>query len=365
LQTGAVLTFQDSSAIQRVDRSLRSRNRPRHFVAKYRLSQLQGDSPAIRMTRGLAERYAKSEATVLIMGESGTGKELLAQGIHNASRRRDRPFVAINCGAFPESLLEGELFGYEEGAFTGTRRGGKTGLFELAHTGTIFLDEIGDMLVALQTRLLRVLQEKEVLRLGSVDSTPIDVRVIAATNRDLRDQVELGEFRSDLYYRLNILPIEVPPLRERRDDIASIAAYLFDSALRRLGCKRASRDLLDLVLPHFQRYDWPGNVREMENIVERMTLFYSDLEDGDTPDMEQLARVVPEIFNATSPSALALANDVGALRSAARNAELARILKTIEECNGNQAEACRRLGIGRTTLWRRLRLLDPAAIKRA
>jgi hypothetical protein len=137
------------------------------------------------------------------------------------------------------------------------------------------------------------------------------------------------------------------------------------SALRRLGCKRASRDLLDLVLPHFQRYDWPGNVREMENIVERMTLFYSDLEDGDTPDMEQLARVVPEIFNATSPSALALANDVGALRSAARNAELARILKTIEECNGNQAEACRRLGIGRTTLWRRLRLLDPAAIKRA
>ncbi|HVI93269.1 MAG TPA: sigma 54-interacting transcriptional regulator, partial [Anaeromyxobacter sp.] len=223
LLVGAVLTCQDSRTLLRVDRELRSELRPRRFVARYELADIVGASAAIRTVRDLAEQYAATDGTVLILGESGTGKEMVAQGIHNRSRRRDRPFVAINCAAFPETLLESELFGYEEGAFSGSRRGGRAGLFEAAHTGTIFLDEIGDVPITLQTRLLRVLQERQVLRLGSNDPTPVDVRVIAATNRDLKKEIGRGAFREDLYYRLNILPIAVPPLRARSDDVAPIA----------------------------------------------------------------------------------------------------------------------------------------------
>jgi propionate catabolism operon transcriptional regulator len=207
---GAVVTCQDSAAIQRMERRLRSQHRPRRFEPRYALGAIVGESPAIRSVRALAGRYARTDATVLITGESGTGKEMVAQGIHGASRRRDQPFVAINCAAFPETLLESELFGYEEGAFTGSRRGGRPGLFEAAHLGTIFLDEVGDVPVTLQTRLLRVLQERQVLRLGSNDPTPVDVRVIAATHRDLRRGVETREFREDLYYRLHILPLHIP-----------------------------------------------------------------------------------------------------------------------------------------------------------
>ena len=171
----------------------------------------------------LAERYAATASTVLITGESGTGKELLAQGMHNVSSRQRGPFVAINCAAFPESLLESELFGYQEGAFSGSRKGGKPGLIEAAHRGTLFLDEIGDMPVSLQTRLLRVLQEREVLRLGATEPISIDIRIIAATHQDLSQAIEAGGFRSDLYYRLNILRLQTVPLRERSEDIADIA----------------------------------------------------------------------------------------------------------------------------------------------
>src|SRR5574341_1058095 len=183
--------------------------------------------------RALAERYARTDSTVLVTGETGTGKEVFAQGIHNASTRRDRPFVAMNCAAFPETLLESELFGYEEGAFTGSRRGGRAGMFEAAHTGTIFLDEIGDVPLSLQTRLLRVLQERQVIRLGSNDPTPVDVRVIAATHRDLRAAVGEGLFRADLFYRLNILPLHLPPLRDRLEDVVVLAVDLLHRALLR------------------------------------------------------------------------------------------------------------------------------------
>ncbi|HSN16333.1 MAG TPA: sigma 54-interacting transcriptional regulator, partial [Anaeromyxobacteraceae bacterium] len=207
---GAILSAHEGSAIQRLERGLRSEHRPPTAVPRYTLDGLVGRSPAIERVRALSRRYARTDGTVLITGESGTGKEMVAQGIHAASRRRQQPFVAINCAAFPESLLESELFGYEEGAFTGSRRGGRPGLFEAAHTGTVFLDEVGDVPLTLQSRLLRVLQEKQVLRLGSNVPTPVDVRVVAATHRDLRELVRRGEFREDLYFRLHILPIHVP-----------------------------------------------------------------------------------------------------------------------------------------------------------
>jgi propionate catabolism operon transcriptional regulator len=250
--------------------------------------------------RTLAERYAATEGTVLITGESGTGKEMVAQGIHNASARRDRPFVAINCAAFPEALLESELFGYEEGAFTGSRRGGRAGLFEAAHTGTIFLDEVGDVPVTLQTRLLRVLQERQVLRLGSNDPTPVDVRVVAATNRDLKKEIARGAFREDLYYRLNILPIHVPPLRERRDDVGPIAEALLRDALGRHRAPDALPNALATVLPWLGAYAWPGNVRELENVLERIAVVYSHHAGAPgrvAPD--DLRAVLPELFQPT------------------------------------------------------------------
>jgi transcriptional regulator, propionate catabolism operon regulatory protein len=349
VRTGAVLTFQDSTSIQRADRNLRSHHKPRHLAAKYRLSHIIGNSPAIRRVKALAARYATTDATVLVTGESGTGKELLAQGIHNASRRENHPFVAVNCAAFPETLLESELFGYEEGAFTGSRQGGKAGLFEVAHTGTIFLDEVGEMPLALQSRLLRVLQEREVWRLGSSDSTPIDVRVIVATNRKLREHVADGRFREDLYYRLNILRLDLPPLRERQEDLPTIAAYMLDKARQRLASRQSWQKLLELLRPHLANYSWPGNVRELENIIERVAVHCCDMEGAHEMDRTQLRDTVPELFVELQP------DPVGGLRAASRLSEIEHIKKVLDECNGDRRETSRRLGIGRTTLWRKLK----------
>jgi propionate catabolism operon transcriptional regulator len=272
---------------------------------------------------------------------------MVAQGIHNASRRRDRPFVAINCAAFPEALLESELFGYEEGAFTGSRRGGRAGLFEAAHTGTIFLDEVGDVPITLQTRLLRVLQERQVLRLGSNDPTPVDVRVVAATNRDLKREIARGTFREDLYYRLNILPIHVPPLRARGEDVAPIAEALLRDALSRHGVPAALPGALALVLPWLRTYAWPGNVRELENVLERVAVLTSHR--GEAPEPDDLRAVLPELFQAPDEP---LAGD---LRSARGAEEAAVIERVVAECAGNMSEAAKRLGVGRSTLYRKLR----------
>ncbi len=348
VQTGAVLTCQDATAIERVDRTLRSLHRPRHFVARHQLGDIVGESPSLRRIKALAERYARTEATVLITGPSGTGKELLAQGIHNAGSRRQHAFVAINCAAFPETLLESELFGYDEGAFTGSRRGGKPGLFEAAHTGTLFLDELGDVPLALQTRLLRVLQEREVLRLGSNDPTPIDVRVIAATNRDLEESIAEGTFRDDLYYRLNILHLHVPPLEARREDIPAIAAHLLRGALHRHGAPGRHAQVLRVLLPLLKRYPWPGNVREMENVLERVAVLFADVTTADPMDARQLKLVAPELFQGNETARK------GSLKAERQGIEEAQILRALRDCGGNQTEAARRLGIGRTTLWRRL-----------
>jgi propionate catabolism operon transcriptional regulator len=275
---------------------------------------------------------------------------LLAQGIHHASRRSAQPFVAVNCASFTETLLESELFGYEEGAFTGARRGGKAGLFEAAHTGTIFLDEIGEMPVSLQTRLLRVLQEREVLRIGAVEPTRVDVRVIAATHRDLSQRIAEQQFRRDLYYRLNILRVELPSVRERRDDLPMLLNHMVTRACSRLRVQR------EAVEPHVQQlaaatadYDWPGNVREIENLIERIassvTAASSDI---------SLRALIPEIYpkeSSPSPSV----GRTAALTQRKTEMEANVIRDLLAECNGDRDEVCRRLGIGRTTLWRKLK----------
>jgi propionate catabolism operon transcriptional regulator len=360
---GAVLTCQDAAAVQRMERSLRSQHRPRRFVTRHALGGLTGPSLALAGVRTLAERYARSDATVLITGESGTGKELVAQGIHAASRRHDQPFVAVNCAAFPETLLEGELFGHEEGAFTGSRRGGRPGLFEAAHLGTLFLDEVGDVPVTLQTRLLRVLQERQVLRLGSNDPTPIDVRVIAATHLDLRGAIARGQFRQDLYYRLHILPLHLPPLRERPEDVPAVAADLLRRALARHGAATAQARALGLLLPRLAGYPWPGNVRELENMVERVALLFADEASGPAVDAAALRAIMPELaegglveveVGGPSPRLALPAPAPAGLRAARRHQELALVRQVVAGCGGNLSEAARRLGIGRTTLYRKL-----------
>jgi propionate catabolism operon transcriptional regulator len=362
VQTGAVLTCQDPAAIERVDRTLRARRYRTASVVRYKLSDLVGESAPIKRARQLAAQYAHSDGTVLIVGESGTGKELLAQGIHHASRRSAQPFVAINCAAFTETLLESELFGYEDGAFTGATRGGKAGLFEAAHTGTIFLDEIGEMPVSLQTRLLRVLQEREVLRIGAVEPTRVDVRVIAATHRDLSQRIAEQQFRRDLYYRLNILRVELPSIRERREDLPLLMEHMVTRACLRLRVQR------DVVAAHVQKlmaaaadYDWPGNVREIENLIERIASSVT----GSLPGDINLQDLIPEIYAhnvGVPPAPLSIHSKTAHIKMAApklaqrkSEVEIEHIKAVLAECGGDRDEVCRRLGIGRTTLWRKLK----------
>lgn len=242
---------------------LRSKLLPRGHVAKYNMESILGDSLPVKEAKKVAEKMAKSSSTVLITGESGTGKEIFAQAIHNQSPRRNGPFIAVNCSALAPSLLESELFGYEEGAFTGAKKGGKIGLFEMANQGTIFLDEIGELPYELQAKLLRVLMEREVMRIGGVDLISIDVRVIAATNKDLLKRIAEGQFREDLYYRLNVLPLSLPPLRQRRSDIPVLASAF----LKKFGGEKAlSPEILQVLI----RYPWPGNIRELHNCIEYM-----------------------------------------------------------------------------------------------
>ncbi|OUL97943.1 propionate catabolism operon regulatory protein PrpR [Variovorax sp. JS1663] len=349
--TGALLVCRDPAVIQRADRHLRANQRPLGAPVRYRIESFTGDSAAAQRVRTLAAQCAASDATVLIMGESGTGKELVAQGIHTASRRATQPFLAVNCAALSESLLESELFGYEEGAFTGARRGGKTGLIEAAHTGTLFLDEIGDMPLALQTRLLRVLQEREVLRLGATAAVPVDLRVIAATHADLAAQVERGLFRRDLYYRIAVLRIETPPLRERKADIPRLANGLLARRANTLGAHEAPLAAgLDVVLELAAGHDWPGNVRELENLIERLLACHAHAASAGRFDRARLLELFPE-FTQARPAPV---RD-GLLKGARRAAELRRVREVLHAVHGDQRQACEILGISRATLWRRLR----------
>ena len=363
--TGALLVCRDPQVIQSADRHLRANQRQRSAGVRWRIDDYVGDSPAVLRLRALAHQCAGSDATVLILGESGTGKELVAQGIHRASRRAAQPFLAVNCAALGESLLESELFGYEEGAFTGARRGGKTGLIEAAHTGTLFLDEIGDMPLALQSRLLRVLQEREVLRVGATTPVPVDVRVIAATHADLGEQVDKGLFRRDLYYRLAVLRLATPALRERSpQDIAHLAQALL---LRRLktaadapadpSAINATHTLLAAVLQHAHAnaHTWPGNVRELENWVERVLAcqaYVCDAQGG-----VNTARLTDVFAECAGPQPLpgAIAARQPPLKDTRHRAEQQRVREVLESVNGDQQKACGILGISRATLWRRMK----------
>ncbi|AMM17333.1 propionate catabolism operon regulatory protein PrpR [Burkholderia sp. PAMC 28687] len=346
--SGSIVTFQESVALQRMDRSVRARQRSPSLVARYTIDDLSGSTPAIEQVRQRARRYAGSDATVLIRGESGTGKELVAQGIHGESARRDFAFVALNCGAFPETLLESELFGYEEGAFTGARRGGKAGLIESAHRGTLFLDEIGEMPLPLQSRLLRVLQEREVVRLGSTEPLQVDVRIVAATHRALSERMKAGEFRADLFYRLNILNLHLPPLRERAADIAALAAQLLWRTGRVVSFDAALK-ALDPVMPIFTSYAWPGNVRELQNVIERISL---ELEDPAAKPLKLTPRLIrsiaPELEEETMNS------NQESLKARSRKLQADEIRTMLDSFGGDRGRTAKALGISKTTLWRKL-----------
>ncbi|HWI63352.1 MAG TPA: sigma 54-interacting transcriptional regulator [Symbiobacteriaceae bacterium] len=355
---GSVATFQDVTALQRAEQKVRRELHAKGLVAKNTLDDIVTESPVMRRVIDLAARYAGSDSTVLIQGESGTGKELFAQGIHNASPRRSGPFVAVNCAAIPESLLESELFGHVEGSFTGASKGGRAGLFELAHHGTIFLDEVGEMPLPLQSRLLRVLQEREVMRIGSDRVLPVNIRVIAATNRPLEEEVAAGRFRADLYYRLNILSVKVPPVRERPADVPVLLARF----LQQLAAKRGRP--APVLGPEWEAalsaHRWPGNVRELKGFAERIDLTAAD----GAIDLAALAEL-----GLGGPGALAVAPSAGdnPVTPRADSSETIALAGTLDEMTeriiakvlaaeeGNVSRAARRLGVDRTTLWRRLR----------
>ncbi|WP_110953967.1 sigma-54 interaction domain-containing protein [Anaerosinus massiliensis] len=284
---GRIYTFKDVSEIRRLEESVRRKFVQEQKVARYTFSQVIGQSKAIEQVLEIAQKMAVSNSTILIQGESGTGKELIAQGIHNASPRSNGPFIAVNFAALTENLLESELFGYIEGAFTGANRGGAAGLFEEAHKGTIFLDEIGDAPLTFQVKLLRVLQEQQIRRVGSSKLIPIDVRVIVATNRDLKKLIADGQFRQDLYYRLNVLPIKLPPLRERGQDILLLAkAFYQNNSSRKNGVDVA--DYFKNITTCFLSYSWPGNIRELQNVVEYLMNL--------CPDMAPMLEHLPDEF---------------------------------------------------------------------
>ncbi|EME1434893.1 propionate catabolism operon regulatory protein PrpR [Escherichia coli] len=316
---------------------------------RYVLGDMLGQSPQMEQVRQTILLYARSSAAVLIEGETGTGKELAAQAIHREyfarhdarQGKKSHPFVAVNCGAIAESLLEAELFGHEEGAFTGSRRGGRAGLFEIAHGGTLFLDEIGEMPLPLQTRLLRVLEEKEVTRVGGHQPVPVDVRIISAAHCNLEEDMRQGQFRRDLFYRLSILRLQLPPLRERVTDILPLAESFLKVSLAALAAPfssalRQGLQESETVLVH---YDWPGNIRELRNMMERLALFLSVEPTPDlTPQFLQL--LLPELAreSAKTPAPRLLTPQ-----------------QALEKFNGDKTAAANYLGISRTTFWRRLK----------
>ena len=338
---GVVATFQDIKTLQTAERNIRIKLHEKGLVAKYRFSDILGRSPAIRDAKRLSENYADAQFTVMLYGETGTGKEMFAQSIHNASPRRDGPFVAINCTALNRNLLESELFGYADSSFTGARRGGKAGLFETAHGGTVFLDEIGELPLEFQAPLLRVLQEKEVRRVGDDTVIPVDIRIIGATNRNLLQLVEEGKFRRDLYYRLNVLSVLVPPLRERGDDYLEIARCIYERVLPQHTEEEETVFLR--VLDRCRSYAWPGNVRELTNLVERVSLL---LHRGSRE--EEVVQLLNVQWQETPPAAPLVPGSAPALLD--REA----VQEALRRNGGNLSRTAKTLGVSRSTLYRRL-----------
>ena len=334
----------------------------RERAQQFNFDQIVGESPAIREMLALARKVAESEvSSVLLQGESGTGKDLIAKAIHYQSVRADCPFVAINCAAIPSTLIESELFGYEKGAFTDAKAR-KEGLLEQAEGGTIFLDEIGELELSLQAKLLRVLEENAFRRVGGLKDLPLDVRVIAASNRDLKAESEARRFRLDLYYRLSVIQIDIPPLRERGDDILLLAQHYIDSFAERL--RKRVRGITPEVAAAFRRYDWPGNVRELRNVIERALI----LEDGDMITMKYMPRTLSgrvglAPVGQTQPDGAraSILFPLPAEGVSLEEVEMSLVRQAIERSGGNQTRAADLLGISRDQLRYRLKKLEESA----
>jgi PAS domain S-box-containing protein len=324
---GGVETFRDLSLIKEMDKEIRK---------KYSFQDIISKDPAIISIFRILPDIARSEATILIQGESGTGKELFAQAIHNLSPRREGPLVKVNCGALPETLLESELFGYRRGAFTDAKHD-KPGRFQLADRGTIVLDEIGDIPPGIQAKLLRVLESKEFEPLGGTETIKADVRVVAATNKDLQKLVKLGQFRNDLYYRLNVVKINLPSLKERRMDIPLLIEHFIGKFNKKTG--KEIQDVSDEAMSILINYAYPGNIRELENIIEHAFILCKG----------------PHIHTEHLPSYLYEQKPAAEEKKSIRRLEEEHIMKTLQKCGANLTKAAKELGVHRTTLWRKLR----------
>lgn len=345
LQRGSVISIKQMSEIRDLELQVRKAVIDKGFTAKKHFSDIVGASPAILQVKAQAEAYAPYDSAILICGETGTGKEVFAQSIHNASKRKNEAFVAINCATLPENLIESELFGHAKGAFTGASREGKRGLFEIANKGTIFLDEISELPISVQAKLLRVIQEGEFMRVGGDKLIQVDVRVICSSNRDLLQLIEERKFKADLYYRLSVLEIDLPPLRDRPGDIEQLAQALVWTFSKKH--QKNVQKISDDVLRTLKRFTFPDNVRELGNIIERMTI----LENGTTLTLDTMRRCnlrLPAEDPAEAQTGLSPSLRI-------QDAEHTAILAALKKCGGNKAAAARMLGISYSTLWRKLK----------
>ncbi|MCK8817282.1 sigma 54-interacting transcriptional regulator [Natroniella sulfidigena] len=351
---GSVGVIHDISKIRRLSRELSEAKRMiRDLKAKYTFADIIGATPKMKLAIKKAKKASKTPATVLLQGDSGTGKELFAHAIHNASNRKNKPFVSVNCPAISDSLLESELFGYEEGAFTGAKKGGKKGLFEEADEGTIFLDEIGKLDFDLQAKLLRVLQENEITKVGSTEPKSIDLRVIVATNVDLKEQVRKGNFREDLYYRINVVPISIPPLADRKGDIPKLVKMLLGKYTQKYG--KLVKDISLQAIERLMEYDWPGNVRELENIIGRTIINLGRDEEIITVKHLPVLKNSKQKFNQTQNE---LISEVEVkdktLQEVVATAEKRAIKSALSKTDGNKTKAAELLDISVRNLYYKL-----------
>lgn len=339
---GHLISIDDVVNLQEKERKIRKNSTQKPMVANYSFDEIIGSSKVMQETIQQAKKYSWATASILIHGESGTGKELFAQSIHQESPRSHQPFVAVNCAALPESLIDSELFGYEEGSFTGAKKGGKAGLFELAHQGTIFLDEISELPLHLQSRLLRVLQEKEIVRVGGDQVIPIDVRIIAASNKNLIEGIKAGTFREDLYFRISVLQLNLPPLRKRGDDILKLFLYFIKKN------PQVSSFISNMNLDKLLTYHWPGNVRQLENMAERFLVLCQ----GENLTAKSIDQILHQ--------ALFPVYSVTEEKEERQNlfiSENELIKQALLKAEGNKEKAAELLGMSRTTLWRKMKSL--------
>lgn len=350
---GSVAVIHDISEISKLSDELKNAKEIiRSLEAKYTFEDIIGQDPLLLAAVDKARKAAEIPITVLLRGESGTGKEIFAHAIHNASERKYRKFIRVNCAAIPETLLESELFGYEEGAFTGAKKGGRKGIFEEASGGTIFLDEIGEIPPGTQAKLLRVLQEKEFVRVGGTKSIDVDVRVIAATNIDLEAAIDSGRFRADLYYRLNVLPIKIPPLRMRKGDIYDLSIFFIKKFNQQYG--RNVRDISPEAVEKLKEYSWPGNVRELDNVIGRAII---NMKINETVILETH---LPQFEIPKAEKDMPADRDISfegigmTLEAVVEDAEKRHIAQVMRECGNNKTKAAKQLDISLRSLYYKL-----------